>query len=282
MKNMNVVTTNDLCGLRSPEPEVNYQTTLDWSPDPDLISTSAMVSGVKWMHPGWYGCVCAALAPYHLTPGACHSVHIRTCVCWSVLLQPVPTVHVQHQVHALRALTCYSSIKALTSKHENNSTGRDNVGFCFFLDWDSVINNISDYRVNWFLANAKCWSINNDRTHERVKSQHSLAVHWLWSGTVTAQTPLRFHTLLQMFWCFLISEAVLCLWTEDTQISVMEAELEETSLPSSVVSLSGSILTTGEVRWTVRVRTGCFVFVTITAASSARWLTVYIPAAVVC
>lgn len=154
--------------------------------------------------------------------------------------------------------------------------------FLFFLDWDSVINNISDYRVNWFLANAKCWSINNDRTHERVKSQHSLAVHWLWSGTVTAQTPLRFHTLLQMFWCFLISEAVLCLWTEDTQISVMEAELEETSLPSSVVSLSGSILTTGEVRWTVRVRTGCFVFVTITAASSARWLTVYIPAAVVC
>lgn len=48
---------------------------------------------------------------------------------------------------------------------------------------------ISGYRRNVVLTNASL-SQDDDRTFKRVKSQHSLVVHWHWSNTVTVQTPL--------------------------------------------------------------------------------------------
>lgn len=48
---------------------------------------------------------------------------------------------------------------------------------------------ISDYRRNVVLKNASL-SQNDDRTLKRVKSQHSLVVHWHRSDTVTVQAPL--------------------------------------------------------------------------------------------
>lgn len=55
----------------------------------------------------------------------------------------------------------------------------------------------SDCRGNVVLANASL-SQNDDRTLERVKSQHLLEVHWPWSETVTVQAPLRFTRMMQM------------------------------------------------------------------------------------
>lgn len=51
----------------------------------------------------------------------------------SVLLQLAPNVHLQHQVHAMRALTCYSW-KAFILKHENNSARINKVVFMIVIN----------------------------------------------------------------------------------------------------------------------------------------------------
>lgn len=53
------------------------------------------------------------------------------------------------------------------------------------------------------------------------------------------------------------------------------------SASSSAVSLSCTVLTRGDVRWIIRVRTDSLVLVTTMAASPGHWLTVYVSGEIV-
>lgn len=107
----------------------------------------------------------------------------QTCPhCWSVLLQLVLYVHTQHQVHAMRALTCYLW-KSLHFKHENKLTRLNN--FFFFmteaLQLPTFAEFISDYRGKCSAGNGQ---FDTKRKHDSWRSEEptlvgcSLALFW--------------------------------------------------------------------------------------------------------
>lgn len=119
----------------------------------------------------------------------------------SVLLQLVPNVHVQHQVHANTRFTCYSWKAFIFLKHENNSTRINKVVLLLVLLFKTCAICVSDYEgssgkrqfstnvgrtFDWHRSDSHSTSSTEVQWDEDGRANGQIRVTDQWSSTVSA------------------------------------------------------------------------------------------------
>lgn len=198
---------------------------------------------------------------------------------WSVLLQLVPnTCSASRIMHARLNLLFLK--KAFTW---NMKTTR--IYKFFFVvvlnDWGTVTNNMSRMH-QWLQRKYPAYvSLQQKRRKDSRASKESMftgisltrslyKLHWglmRWDNWFDFKQSVQINKSVEQYSA--------CIPT--TQIRAGPTYTpSSSSASSSAVSLSCTVLTRGDVRWIIRVRTDSLVLVTTMAASPGHWLTAYV------
>lgn len=170
--------------------------------------------------------------------------------------------------------------KSLHLKHENNKNIQ--VFFVVVLnDWGTVTNNMSRMH-QWLQRKYPAYvSLQQKRRKDSRASKESMftgisltrslyELHWglmRWDNWFDFKQSVQINKSVEQYSA--------CISTTQIRAGPTYAP-SSSSASSSAVSLSCTVLTRGDVRWIIRVRTDSLVLVTTMAASPGHWLTAYV------
>lgn len=170
--------------------------------------------------------------------------------------------------------------KSLHLKHENNKNIQ--VFFVVVLnDWGTVTNNMSRMH-QWLQRKYPVYvSLQQKRRKDSRASKESMftgisltrslyKLHWglmRWDNWFDFKQSVQINKSVEQYSA--------CIPTTQIRAGPTYAP-SSSSASSSAVSLSCTVLTRGDVRWIIRVRTDSLVLVTTMAASPGHWLTAYV------
>lgn len=170
--------------------------------------------------------------------------------------------------------------KSLHLKHENNKNIQ--VFFVVVLnDWGTVTNNMSRMH-QWLQRKYPAYvSLQQKRRKDSRASKESMftgisltrslyELHWglmRWDNWFDFKQSVQINKSVEQYSA--------CIPTTQIRAGPTYAP-SSSSASSSAVSLSCTVLTRGDVRWIIRVRTDSLVLVTTMAASPGHWLTAYV------
>lgn len=170
--------------------------------------------------------------------------------------------------------------KSLHLKHENNKNIQ--VFFVVVLnDWGTVTNNMSRMH-QWLQRKCPAYvSLPQKRRKDSRASKESMftgisltrSLYKLHRGLMRWDNWFDFKQSVQINKS--VEQYSACIPTTQIRAGPTYAP-SSSSASSSAVSLSCTVLTRGDVRWIIRVRTDSLVLVTTMAASPGHWLTVYV------
>lgn len=170
--------------------------------------------------------------------------------------------------------------KSLHLKHENNKNIQVFFVVVVLNDWGTVTNNMSRMH-QWLQRKYPAYvSLQQKRRKDSRASKESMftgisltrslyKLHWglmRWDNWFDFKQSVQINKSVEQYSARIPT----------TQIRAGPTYAPSSSSSSSAVSLSCTVLTRGDVRWIIRVRTDSLVLVTTMAASPGHWLTAYV------